>query len=412
MAAAASTGWRSAGGRGRSSARSLHAAALGNFNRSNESFGPCVSASVCCVSSGLMVSGVGLLIASLDNHRDERLAEYHNVVKRWTSGEREEFADARFNVTARIVLNSGARDIGFDIRGSEESPNVATRAMTSVIDTQDGSQWALRDTEAGKGVDQYVPLKFVSSFEIPVLQGIDNSTVNLRDWKPLPVRNEATALELEFTSWGPSGIVSNFSLQPLPRLFDQVVTSINPAPSAKCASQQHGTWHDRRCHVVRRLTHVCALVQFDSTNGWNLHHTGLENRPSFQNSALGAHAEPVGCHMSSGWAPAVYVADRCVEPSPFPRKECSDVDTRRSVVDVVLRSKEDPMVAAEVLTGDSFDFGMSHGSQLVIGSILLALGVLLSLPVVVRLCRHRKRSQLEEEELTQLGHGVTRMGTI
>merc|ERR1712039_1099322 len=82
-------------------------------------------------------------------------------------------------------------------------------------------------------------------------------------------REAATSVTFEFTMRSGNGTQSKFSLPALPLVYDEVVRARTPAPENKCKREQSGTWRDRHCHVVRRLSQICLQVEPDERGQWS-----------------------------------------------------------------------------------------------------------------------------------------------
>merc|ERR1712151_17292 len=104
------------------------------------------------------------------------------------------------------------------------------------------------------------------------------------------------------------------------------------------------------------------------------------------------------CGPHKGWSPTAYSADPCWGPTPH--ASCGSEEEEHHVA-VVVRSAADPFLAAEELTGSSFDFGLSPHSQRVYGATILAFGVLLLLPPGIVCCEwlHRRRKTKNDEKV-------------
>merc|ERR1712146_162776 len=169
---------------------------------------------------------------------------------------------------------------------------------------------------------------------------------------------------------------SHFATAPLPLHFVDTVRARTPAPDVKCRTEEHGVWHSGKCHVMKVLAQVCMQIQ---ANGrlWQFH--------------KGSAAEPLGCDPKNHWDIARYVVDPCWGHTHATR-QCPNIpvapsSTAPQIVELTLRSADDPLLFAESLTDNTFDFGLSARSQHVLGVTLLAIGACLSCPGVLFLRR-------------------------
>jgi hypothetical protein len=239
-----------------------------------------------------------------------------------------------------------------------------------------------RDSEHGQGLLPYTPLRLEASFEFDSYYPANGSYNNYSTWVPLPDQEEASHVTFEITTSG-NGTPSTFVTAAFPLVYDETVIARTPAPDNKCRREQGGTWRNRQCHVVKRLSHVCVQVELGTGGEWRLHARG-------DAASLAGPAPSYGCDPKTHWRPATYTVDSCWGPRHgSSRGNCAQAGSRpQHLVELMVRSSADPFLRAEELTNDKFDFGFSPGSLRAHGITMLIIGTCLGLMPVMRLCMH------------------------
>uniref|UniRef100_A0A7S2II62 Uncharacterized protein n=1 Tax=Zooxanthella nutricula TaxID=1333877 RepID=A0A7S2II62_9DINO len=216
------------------------------------------------------------------------------------------------------------------------------------------------DSEGGRDVQDFTPLRFVAVLGFPLYP--NQSGVNGSDLERLPDREHAETVRLRIQARDSDGAATELVTPAYPLAFEERVRSQTPAPVQRCQSVQHGFWVNHSCHVVKRLSKVCLQVRQNSS-GWHLY------------APLGD--DVYGCNPQQNWEAQTYVIDSCWGPR-ISRTQCAP--PADFAVELTLRSSADPAIVAAELTGGRFDFGQSQAHQEVLAILLLSLGVLATLP--------------------------------
>jgi hypothetical protein len=262
--------------------------------------------------------------------------------------------------------------------------------------SSDVAEEAFRDTENGDGLLMYTPLRYEAPLEFDSYYPAHGLHSLHSTWlPPLPRREDARHVTFEFTTRSGNGTVATFSTQSFPLVYDEVVISRTPAPENKCRREQGGTWRDRHCHVVMRLTSVCLQVQLGADGAWHPHPRvppqDAAGSAQLHGSSTVTYGDTYGCDPRNKWSPVTYTLDSCWGPR-HPSSQTHgcprDTQTPAHHVGVVVRSSADPWLRAEELTDDKFDFGLSQASQRAYGITMLVVGSCLGMIPLMRLCIH------------------------
>lgn len=303
-----------------------------------------------CVSGvmtfGLMLAALIYMIMSFGNTRTAHVREYDEHVRLWTASERSKFAKWHFQMSTHWTTDVEV-DASQDLNSSEQKG------------------FRIHDSEDGRGVDDYVPLVQSATISFPDhFEGLNATAVTALGAPPtadfvFTARRSTSAAEVQVGSLK------------LPLIYARSVMGHTPNPSSKCPAEQHGTWHAGRCHVVRRLAHICLQLE-ETGSGWKLR----------QRTEGGFW----GCDPRYQWNPATYAF---VTPSSGYKHQ----------VMIELRSSSDPLFNIEELTQSKFDFGMSAAHERLFALTLFGLGSLFCLcPAIDALTRHRRSGRRVCEE--------------
>lgn len=327
----------------------------------------------CCMSLGLIVGGVSFLLASLYNDRVERVNEYDLGVQRWTSLGRPTLAAAAFNVSAVFNASASAPSTGREAKGG---------AKLFRMEPSTSADWNFSDSEDADGIDLFQPLKFVTRIVVPNDYGNLTAGTEANMWDDMPSRADAATVRFEFTAistvrggGAASVTTSHFATAPLPLRFVETVRARSPAPDVKCRNEQHGMWRGGKCYVVKVLAGVCMQIHAVDRTAWQLR--------------KGDAVDALGCDPKIHWDVASYVVDPCWGRTHV-TQQCRSITVSGSapqIVELTLRSVDDPLLFAETLTKNRFDFGFSAYSQRVLGFTMLAIGACMSCPTLVFLGR-------------------------
>eukprot|EP00929_Paragymnodinium_shiwhaense_P015267 TRINITY_DN12332_c0_g1_i1.p1 TRINITY_DN12332_c0_g1~~TRINITY_DN12332_c0_g1_i1.p1 ORF type:complete len:434 (+),score=83.00 TRINITY_DN12332_c0_g1_i1:56-1357(+) len=367
--------------------------------------GACTS---CCMTLiSLTFSGIGLamLLSSASNDREAKVSDYDAAVRNWAERGRSALEGASFTVSAQWRYPDSAANASAE---QFWGPPGSAEVQMAVVTEDEDKMLNASDSEGGAGTLAYAPLRYRANLKLPAYY--DSSTAAgqaaSEAWTPLPSKPEAPVLQIAISAANKDGATSSFHLHGVPLHYDQVVQSRTPAPENKCRGEQRGTWRANRCHIVRRLASMCMQVERSEADGaWKLHDAVASEEGSAASSraAQALVLEPVGCDPLRNWEPANYVVDSCWGPMSL-RRRCEASAAVAHSVDITIRSWEDPFIRAEVLTEDSFDFGLSSASQRLGGGLFLCIGLCLSLPVLFRFIKWRRKQQAPEEKRSLSHH--------
>lgn len=323
---------------------------------------------------------------SFSNTRQELVTDYDKGVELWIGGARSTFAAASLHVDALVTF-----------------PNMSLATDLQLVSSSEPS---FQDAEEEKGLLNYTPLRFEANLNFDSYYPQNQTSSDL--WDLLPSRDAAAKVVFRFTMRNSSGHVSTFSTAPWPLVFDEVVRARTPQPQNKCRGEQKGTWRNRRCHVVRRLSEVCMQVDVSQAGVWEPNSKPLpveENiykwRDNHNARIANGVNETYGCDPRMAWHPATWTADPCWGTRHSLGK-CSQSSTSPHRVSVVVRSAQDPYIRAEELTDDSFDFGFSPVSQCATGAMLLIVGLVLGVVPCLRIHESCKRRAEEAAEVRSI----------
>lgn len=336
----------------------------------------------------LVSAGVTSIANSFARGREELVQDYDGSVEYWIGEGRSVFAGSGHRVEAMVM-----------------SPNSSHVADLQAANTSEPS---FQDAEQDRGLLSYTPLRFEADVMLDSYYS-QNETADTSQslWRMLPAHDEATKVVFRFSMRNASGHVSTFSTKPLPLVYDEIVRPRTPAPESKCRREQKGVWRDRHCHVVKRLLEVCIQVGLSPAGEWRPHSKKirLEGNASAryrQSKRHGSHsvdaaAETYGCDPNMAWHPATWKIDPCwgTRSAVGTPGKCSLASTSPHRISIVVRSAQDPYIRAEELTKDSFNFGLSTSSQVVFGTTLLIVGLVLGVLPCLRICevcRERRRN--------------------
>lgn len=322
-----------------------------------------------CLGSFLAVIGLGVLLWSFNDERDELIHEYHNVVDDWTSTWRPYFAGVTMNVT---TVFSADPKLG---------------SAQTILPSVDAEPSFKRDSENGIGLPSYSPLKFSAS----LASGIPPSRNFSEEWSPLPSLDTAPRITVSFRAAAENGLVSEFAAT-FPLLFDDTVPSVTPAPEMKCSGQQQGTWHNGRCHVAKRLASLCWQIERNSTGKIAMR----PKDPSVRvRSAVPSYF--TGCYYHNSWHPAVYVSDSC-----WGRTSTRCRLNMENDIKLMLRSTEDPFIYAQTLTQGTLDFGMAAETWRVLGIVILLSSSVIVCFLIARYYGHKHGRKHSDEDTRSL----------
>jgi len=317
------------------------------------------------------IGGVSFLVASMSNDRTKRVEEYDVAVQRWTAVGRPTLAAAAFNVSAMFNASTTTRST---------ASNVNRFVQHYHMEASEAADWSFADVEDANGVEEFQPLKFVSSVMVPNEYRHFMAGTNGKLLDAMPSRADAPTVrfEIEATRTASDGNITagHFATVPVPLHFVQTVRARTPAPDVKCRNEQHGVWHGGHCHVMNVLAQVCMQIQANGRS-WQLRKAG-----SF---------EAVGCNPKDDWDIATYVVDPCwmrMHTTPHCPSVASTANvTTPQIVELTLRSSDDPLLFAESLTDNLLDFGLSTYSQHVLGLTLLIIGACMACPLLLLQCK-------------------------
>jgi len=328
-----------------------------------------------CFASFLGVSfllgGFALLLLSWINTREERIIMYDGAVHRWTNQARPSFA------TLQVTASAFSPSLG----------HASVRRLR--MDKSEVLHWAVHDSEGGKGIEVFKPLKYVAQFSFPSYYGNATRPVPRDLLDSVPLQQDAPNATFTFNMVGAIANASSLNSISLPLVFTEIVHARGPAPSTRCSSIQHGVWKAGHCYLVRRLASLCYQVEADGHGGWRF-------RTSHTINARRLSQSGVGCDRGTNYDPAVYVVDQCWGVRrATPR--CPAVVEPNFTVNMILRSSDDPYLLAKKLTKSRLDFGPSAKTQRVYGVVLLLVAAFISVfPCAqchVKFCRGRVRQE-------------------
>lgn len=341
-----------------------------------------------CAAVILVCAGATSLINSFFNQREELVQQYDARVQEWISSSRPDFVHSWLQVTAHWNdTRKGSASENHDVEKEMVESHASDRNF--------------HDSEGGKGLLSYTPLKFTSTFEFGSYYPKNDT------WDLLPFQDNAPTVTFEFRMKSGNGTVNTFQMIPAALAYDQVVTPRTPAPDRKCRQEQHGMWKGRQCHVVRQLSRVCVQVYHDEDGTWKMHSKRLpDKKADGQEKAISVVQDTCGCDIDKDWHPAIYETDKCWGPGHH-TPSCNE-ESSKHIVEVTVRSARDPFIQAETLVGKRMDFGLSVGSQRAFGLTMLAIGMVLCIVPCLHLrasCKgNRRRSRDFPEAISFKGN--------
>jgi hypothetical protein len=318
------------------------------------------------------MAGVYFLLASLFNDRSARVEEYDAAVQRWTLIGRPNLAAAAFNVALHFNTSESIPDVG------------SNSTLILSMERSEEADWNFNgsDSEGADGIDSFESLKFVANITVPKVYNHNSHASSRVNPEVLPSRADAATVRFVFSATsnmnessalrGGSIDKGHFATKPFPLRFVEEVRARTPAPGIKCSHEQHGIWRDGRCYVMKVLTRVCMQIEADNRRMWQL--------------KAGESEGGIGCDPQNHWDVAKYVIDPCW--AKHAKSHCTsplavNETTNAHIVELTLRSSDDPLLYAERLTNNQFDFGLAAPSQHVLGFSMLALGAFMSCPFVL-----------------------------
>jgi hypothetical protein len=277
----------------------------------------------------------------------------------------------------------------------------------SRMERSETMDWNFSDSEDSDGIDAFLPLKFVARVAPPDYRRSHAQGSETNSMDDPPKRADATTVRFEFiasSTVGEDGATrvrgSRFGIEPLPVRFMETVPSRTPAPQVKCRSEQHGKWLNGRCHVVKDLMEVCVQIEATDHGQWQVHKGDTADKIRGHTDS----AQALGCDPKNQWAIGTYQIDPCWGHKHKTRS-CPNVATKRRephMIEVTLRSADDPLLMAENLTTNRFDFGSSVSSQRSLAFTLMGIAACMSCPTLFLLRRLRRKVNHSDEERESL----------
>eukprot|EP00930_Biecheleria_cincta_P029006 TRINITY_DN20182_c0_g1_i1.p1 TRINITY_DN20182_c0_g1~~TRINITY_DN20182_c0_g1_i1.p1 ORF type:complete len:416 (-),score=44.78 TRINITY_DN20182_c0_g1_i1:130-1332(-) len=336
-------------------------------------------------SFGLLIAGIILLGTSFVESRETALRSYDEGVHRWIEEVRPALNISRFYLSAKL-------------------PAVGDRealVMQTPLEPIDSDDWYFRDSEGGRGVDGYLPLKFQARLALPCFYA--NCSAGFPEvWTKSqvpPVRSEAPQGSFEIRATGRGSKISTLATPKIPILWGSVATAQSPQPRMKCQSSHGLMVPPRSCYHAQRLAKLCMAIEMDSTGAWQLH--------SHDNVNGTHHTGGFGCDRKTGFESAGFRPDPCW--GPFPNKYLCEKEGKAHTLEVTVRASQDPYFSAAQLTRSSFDFGASRGTRMGEGLACLALGGLVALLPLAN-CMYTNRQTSSKEEREGLSPGPSCVG--
>ena len=302
---------------------------------------------------GLAGAGVGLLASAgaAGVAHDRSFQEVREAADRWTAGERGEFQGLQ--ITGQVRQN-GTSDREFSLAPTE---------VEVWSGAGDRGPWEL--------VDLYRPLKYTGTARV-------NSTVDARHFGPvLPRPEDVPRVALALAVGGGGDRAAFFEAEGVP-LYKVVKSN---AGSKRCRLL-HGVIVKGYCVQLYTLAAVCVKIGKGAGGRWDL------------DSALGGDA---GCEPNSH----TFATDRngTVHYRAIGAASLDEIE-----VGFTVRSAADPYLIARNATHGSLSFGATTKDRKVEGTLLLTVGIVLSLPAVFvaidrwKLRRRRRHHLLESDD--------------
>jgi len=158
-----------------------------------------------CFASFLGVSfllgGFALLLLSWINTREERIIMYDGAVHRWTNQARPSFA------TLQVTASAFSPSLG----------HASVRRLR--MDKSEVLHWAVHDSEGGKGIEVFKPLKYVAQFSFPSYYGNATRPVPRDLLDSVPLQQDAPNATFTFNMVGAIANASSLNSISLPLFF-------------------------------------------------------------------------------------------------------------------------------------------------------------------------------------------------
>jgi len=173
----------------------------------------------CCFGAGLY-----LVIVSSQNHREQQVQAYDDVVRNWTRSSRAQYQ------ALQLTINNGSYTASLSLDTSEDSLHGSTKALLP-----------------------YSPLKY--SYNGPIFgEHAWNSTAG----------SYSTVLTL--TVDGPSADISTCVV---PVVVYKTVT-LTSGNQKSCRYQARGSWNNGHCETYHRIALVCMQIERAVGGGWHM----------------------------------------------------------------------------------------------------------------------------------------------
>jgi len=336
---------------------------------------------VCGVA--LVVAGVVYAKSSYEDPRKELVAQYNDEVDLWTEKYRKEFAQSKFSWR---ILNPHMKEVTVPgtVCPPESDPADCTpttahteeQLVTLNLTAADKAKIAWTQLPAAEKEDALArPQKLddIHTYdELMFGAGGMFPEETKGEWDDADWTGEPYLLELRAET--SSGQVQTFAMGPLPLLKQRPIG----ANQKMCRIHYGNNMHNGHCWDTLALSQICVQLNL-TKDGW-----------------VGDKNGNIGC---TGHDAAVY-DKHCPGTARLLSPHTATCDF--SLVNITVRSAQDPHVAAMMLTAGSLNFGPTPGENWQSGIVMLAVGGVLLLPVlpVLYLNLFAKRRSYHEHMMT------------
>lgn len=268
----------------------------------------------------------GIYLVSYQNTRVNDVSTYDETVDAWSDRWRFKFEQSKFLVS---VL----------------SPDNTSTHVAEAVSTGD----ELKD--GGDDIHQYEVLRYeVDDFIPDQLWEVKNITFNV------------SLVEHETMSTPRNVMIT------LPLMTTQTVRIARKT----CVNEYGSAWEDFHCTHYMRLSEICIMVEFPENNAdvW-----------------IDTSTEPKGCVKGNNKLALYRRIDKWLTQTQTLDPETNEVVEESKKLDfseikLTLRSEHDPYLAAEEITHNNLNFGLTRSQQNAIGCLVIAIGLIqLILPV-------------------------------